>query len=248
METERKTAFITGGSRGIGRAIARRLAKDGFNIVINYSKSDRSAEEVVREVKEYGVEAMAIKCDVSKYDEVEKAIDKIVEEFGSIDVVVNNAGISLRALVTETTEEQWERVINTNLKGAFLCSRRALPAMITNKAGRIINISSVWGLYGASYEAIYATAKGGLISFSQSLAREVGPSGITVNAIAPGAIDTEMLSQELDTDEMNSLIEEIPVGRLGKSEEVAAACIYLASDTSSYINGQVLRLDGGWKA
>jgi len=243
-----KVCLVTGASRGIGAAIARALAYQGANVAINYCSSRKEAISLKNELILSGVKAIAIKADVGNIIEVDKMFDIIEAELGKVNILVNNAGISLRALVTETTEEQWERVINTNLKGAFLCSRRALPAMITNKAGRIINISSVWGLYGASYEAIYATAKGGLISFSQSLAREVGPSGITVNAIAPGAIDTEMLSQELDTDEMNSLIEEIPVGRLGKSEEVAAACIYLASDTSSYINGQVLRLDGGWKA
>jgi len=243
-----KVCLVTGASRGIGAAIARALAYQGANVAINYCSSRKEAISLKNELILSGVKAIAIKADVGNKIEVDKMFDIIEDELGKVNILVNNAGISLRALVTETTEEQWERVINTNLKGAFLCSRRALPAMITNKAGRIINISSVWGLYGASYEAIYATAKGGLISFSQSLAREVGPSGITVNAIAPGAIDTEMLSQELDTDEMNSLIEEIPVGRLGKSEEVAAACIYLASDTSSYINGQVLRLDGGWKA
>jgi 3-oxoacyl-[acyl-carrier protein] reductase len=172
---------------------------------------------------------------------------QIEDKWGSVDLLVNNAGISLKRLFAETSEEEWQQVMDINLKGAFLCCRRALPAMIRNRFGRIVNIASIWGLRGASCESVYAASKGGLIALSRSLAMEMGPSGITVNVIAPGPVETDMLLQELDNDERAMLSEEIPLGRLASPDDVASACLFLLSPTASYINGQVLGLDGGWK-
>ena len=190
---------------------------------------------------------MAVQADISQGREVEVMFARIEDKWGSVDLLVNNAGISLKGLLTETTEEEWQQVMDINLKGAFLCCRRALPAMVKKRFGRIVNIASIWGLRGASCESVYAASKGGLIALSRSLAMEMGPSGITVNVIAPGPVQTDMLLQELDSDERKALSEEIPLGRLASPDDVASACLFLLSPAASYINGQALGLDGGWK-
>jgi len=190
---------------------------------------------------------MAVQADISQGREVEAMFARIEDKWGSVDLLVNNAGISLKRLFTETSEEEWHQVMDINLKGAFLCCRSALPAMIRTRFGRIVNIASIWGLRGASCETVYAASKGGLIALSRSLAMEMGPSGITVNVIAPGPVETDMLLQELDNDERAMLSVEIPLGRLASPDDVASACLFLLSPAASYINGQVLGIDGGWK-
>ncbi|MDD2510335.1 MAG: 3-oxoacyl-ACP reductase FabG [Syntrophomonas sp.] len=246
-ELEAYICLIAGGSRGIGAAIARAVAARGAHVIINYRSSELEALRLARELREKGAGVLAIRADLSRENEVERMFTRIEAEMGNVNAMVYNAGISQRGLLIESSEEQWDRVMNTNLKGAFLCSRRALPYMIRERFGRIINIASVLGITGASYESIYSSAKGGLIALTRSLAQEVGPSGITVNAIAPGPIFTDMLREELDEEEMADLTREIPVGRLGCPEDVAAACVFLLGREASFINGHILSLDGGWR-
>ncbi|MEW5762242.1 MAG: 3-oxoacyl-ACP reductase family protein [Bacillota bacterium] len=241
-----RVALVTGGSRGIGAAIARALAARGAEVAVNYCASTGEAAAVAKACKEYGGRALAVRADVTRAEDVEQLFTTVEQNLGGVDILVNNAGVSLRALVTETSEADWQRVLDVNLKAAFLCCRRALPGMIRRRHGRIINIASVWGLTGAAYEAAYAAAKGGLIAFTKSLAREVGSAGIVVNAVAPGPVESDMLRRELSPAERADLAGAIPAGRLGKPEDVAAACAFLASEEASFINGHVLRLDGGW--
>lgn len=239
--------LITGSSRGIGAQIARTVAAAGARTVINYLSSQQEAMQLQGELNEQGYQVMAVRADISQGREVEAMFAQIEDKWGSVDLLVNNTGISLKGLFTETSEEEWQQVMDINLKGAFLCCRRALPVMVRNRFGRIVNIASIWGLRGASCESVYAASKGGLIALSRSLAMEMGPSGITVNVIAPGPVETDMLLQELDNDERAMLSEEIPLGRLATTDDVASACLFLLSPAASYINGQVLGLDGGWK-
>lgn len=239
--------LVTGASRGIGAEIARVVAAAGAATAINYHNSKREALQLLEELNAQGHQAMAVKADISQSRDVEAMYADIEDKWGSVDLLVNNAGVSLRRLLTETSEEEWHQVMDINLKGAFLCSRQALPAMIRNRFGRIVNIASIWGLRGASCEAVYAASKGGLIALSRSMAAETGPSGISVNTIAPGPVQTDMLNQELDNDEMTALAGDIPLGRLAVPGDVASACLFLLSPAASYINGQVIGLDGGWK-
>lgn len=241
-----KIALVTGASRGIGAGIARELAKAGARVVVNYNTSLERAFKLAEDIEKEGGEALVIKADVAAFEEVEIMFSQIEKIWGEVDILINNAGVALRKLVTDTGEEEWDKVINTNLKGVFLCCRRALPAMIRKRYGRIINITSIWGITGASMEAVYAASKGGVIAFTKSLAREAGYSGVTVNAIAPGVIETDMLKEELTGEEIEDLKKEIPAGRLGKPEDIASLCLYIASDRASYINGQVITVDGGF--
>lgn len=243
-----QVALVTGGSKGIGAAVARALAAHGADVAVNYRLSREAAARVVDACRESGVRAVAVQADVADAEEVERLFAAAERKLGPVDILVNNAGVSLRALVMETSEEDWQRVLDVNLKAAFLCCRRALPGMIRRRYGRIINIASVWGLTGAACEAAYAAAKGGLIAFTKSLAREVGSAGIIVNAVAPGPVESEMLCRELSPAERAALAEAVPSGRLGRPEDVASACVFLASREASFINGHVLRLDGGWLA
>lgn len=248
MELTGSVCLVTGASRGIGSAIARSVSQAGASVAIHYNVSEDEARHLVEEITAQGCRAIAVQGDVAIAADVQRIFQQVEEYLGVVDLLVNNAGVSLRALITETSEQQWDRVMEVNVKGAFLCCRRALPAMITKKYGRIVNIASVQGLCGASMESAYAASKGALIALSRSLACEVGPSGITVNAIAPGPIITEMLSRELEPADLNDLADMIPIGRLGSPEEVAYACLMLLSRQASYINGAIVNLDGGWKA
>ena len=246
MHLSNKVVLVTGASRGIGAAIAKQLASEGYFIAINYNKSSEAAHRLHKEVSLTGCEAITVKADISSAAEVEAMFNYIERELGPVDILINNAGISSRGLVTDISEAEWDEVLSINLKGAFLCSKRAMPNMIRQRWGRIVSIASIWGITGASCEAVYATSKGGLIAFTKSLAKELAPNGITANVIAPGAIETDMLNLEIDAGEKQLLIEEIPVGRLGCPEDVASISSFLISDKASYINGQVITVDGGF--
>lgn len=239
-----KVAIITGASRGIGRAIAIELGKEGASVVINYSKDEEGAKKTLEVLRELGVVAYAIKRDVSSFEGAEEIINKTLEHFGKVDIVVNNAARSTLGLFMDATREDIEGLISTNLLGAMYLTKLAIPHML-GKGGAVLNISSMWGEVGASCEVLYSTSKGGLNLFTKALAKEMAPSNIRVNAIAPGVIDTKMNSF-LSQEEREELENEIPVGRFGLPEEIGKTAVFLCSDDSSYITGQILRVDGGY--
>jgi len=239
--------LVTGASRGIGAAVARAAAAQRARVVLNYHSSKHEAKMLEKELQGRGYTALAIQADVSRGNDVDRLFTETRSNFGEVDLLVNNAGISLRMLLQETSIAQWNRVIDTNLKSAFLCCRQAIPAMLNKRFGRIVNIASIQGISGASMESVYAASKGGLIALSKSLGSELAPSGITVNTIAPGPVATDMLYSGLDAEDMKLLLDEIPAGRLALPEEIANACIFLLSSEAAYINAQVLNIDGGWK-
>lgn len=241
---DKKTALVTGAGRGIGRAIAISLAKKGFMVVVNYNGSKDRAEETVEEIKSAGGNAEAYKCNVSSYSETQEMINYIIKEYGSLDVLVNNAGITRDGLLLKMSEEDYDAVLSINLKGAFNCIKHVTRQMLKQKSGRIINISSVVGVSGNAGQVNYSASKAGIIGITKSTAKELGSRGITVNAIAPGFIETEMtgvLSEEV----RKNMVGNIPLGRAGQAEDVAALAAFLASDEAAYITGQVINVDGG---
>ncbi|MGB8454263.1 MAG: 3-oxoacyl-ACP reductase FabG [Anaerocolumna sp.] len=241
---KRNTVLITGSSRGIGKAIAVRFAREGFNVIINCSHKEKELLLTKEEIESYQVPCMAYVGDVGNYDEVLNMITLAKQQFGTIDVLVNNAGISYVGLFTDMDIQLWNKIINTNLTSVFNCCKLVTPDMIARQKGKIINISSVWGSAGTSCEVAYSASKGGINAFTKALARELAPSNIQVNAVACGAIDTQM-NQFLSKEELSSLIEDIPANRFGRTEEVADFVFLLASG-NDYLNGQVIHLDGAW--
>ena len=240
----KKTVLVTGASRGIGKAVALKFAQKGYRVAINCVSRRDALMQVKKEVESYQTECLAYVGDVGVYDNCREMFDLVKKQFGPPDVLVNNAGISYIGLFQDMTPEDWDRVIRVNLDSVFYCCKLALPDMISRKSGRIINVSSVWGTAGASCETAYSAAKGGVNALTRALAKETAPSGIQVNAVACGAIDTEMNSFMSD-EELISLIDEIPMNRLGKASEVADLVYHLAYK-AGYLTGQVITLDGGW--
>jgi 3-oxoacyl-[acyl-carrier protein] reductase len=239
-----KVALVTGGSRGIGRAICLELAAQGAKVVVNYAGSQAAAEAVVAQIKEQGGEALAVQGDVASYEDAEKMVKATLEAFGRVDILVNNAGITRDNLLIRMKEEDWDAVLNTNLKGVFNCTKAVARPMMKQRFGRIINITSVVGVIGNPGQANYVSAKAGVIGLTKSSAKELSSRGITVNAVAPGYIETDM-TEKLGEDVKSKLFEAIPLQRLGRPEDIANVVSFLASDKASYITGQVLNVDGG---
>ncbi|MCM8901839.1 3-oxoacyl-[acyl-carrier-protein] reductase [Caldicoprobacter algeriensis] len=244
MELEGRTALVTGASRGIGRAIAIYLAELGAQVAVNYSSSEQRAIEVVEAIKEKGGRAIAVKADVSNPQEVEAMFEKVLNEFGDLHILVNNAGITRDALLIRMKQEDWDAVLDTNLKGVYNCSKAAAKIMIKKRRGKIINISSVVGVAGNAGQSNYAAAKAGVIGFSKAIARELAPRNIQVNVVAPGFIKTDMTAA-LPESIRQEMLKQIPLGRYGDPMDVAYVVGFLASDKSQYITGQVIHVDGG---
>lgn len=239
-----KTILITGASRGIGADIARVFAKNGYNVVINYYKSETQAQNLASELSTYGVRAVAIKADVGNPAEVKNLIKQTLAIFGKIDVLVNNAGVSLNKLLIDSTTQDIEDVMLTNLLGTIYVTKEMLPSMLSNNYGKIINIASMWGNYGGSMESVYSASKGGVIAFTKAIAKEVGLNGINVNCICPGVIVTDMLNN-LTIEDMQNLKNQTAIGRVGYPRDISALVYFLASDDASYITGSVINADGG---
>lgn len=234
-----KVAIVTGASRGIGREIAKELAKNGIKVIANYNKSEQQAQTLQEEYPNIDI----FKADVSNRDQIKQMVNYTIRKYGKIDILINNAGISENKLFTDVTDNDWDRIINNNLYSAFCTTQEVLPNMIHNKEGKIINISSVWGMVGASCESIYSISKAGIDAMTKSLAKELGPSNIKVNSIAPGIIDTEM-NKNLTEDDIKELKDEIPLGKIGKATDVTKCINWLIED--NYTTGQVISVNGGW--
>lgn len=240
-----KTVLITGSSRGIGAAIARRL-NDEYKIIINYNKSKDNAFALMQELRETNPNVIAIKANVSDESEVENMFSIAEKNFGHVDILINNAGISHFSLIQDIDFGTWKDVLNTNLNSVFLNSKRAIPNMISKQYGVIINMSSIWGEIGASMETLYSASKGAINTFTKAMAKELAPSGIRVNAIAPGIVDTDMMRNDFSESELLDLKKEVDTNRFAKPEEIAGLVRYLISDEASYITGDIIHINGGF--
>lgn len=238
-----KTVIVTGGSRGIGAAIVEELASNNYNIVLNYNNSEQSAKQIQNELKENGINIEIFKADVSKRDEVKELIDFTIKKYNNIDVLINNAGIDQIKLFMDTTDEDWKNIIQTNLTSVFYCSQEVLKNMIHNKNGCIINISSIWGITGASCEVAYSASKAAIDGMTKALAKEMGPSNIRINSIAPGFVETDM-NKNIPEEEIEEIKKEIPLGRISKPEEITKSIKWLIED--EYVTGQIISVNGGW--
>ena len=238
-----KVAIVTGGSRGIGRAIVETLARKGINVIANYNQSEEKAKQLQENLEKENIHIDIIKADVSKREEVKKMVDMVIKKYGKIDVLINNAGISQEKLFQDITDDDWEHVMKVNLYSAFCATQEVLPYMLSQKSGCIINISSIYGIIGGSCAVAYSATKAGMDGMTKALAKELGPSNIRVNSIAPGCIDTDMNKQYTEED-MNQVKEETPLERIGKPEDIAKCAMWLVEDT--FTTGQVISINGGW--
>lgn len=241
-----KTVVVTGASKGIGRAVAKEFANNGYNVVICYNKSVSDAQQLLNEVSQT-TRAIAVKVDVSNEDDVQNMIDITKKSFGTIDVLVNCAGVSDTRLLIDSTKEDYDFVFDTNMRGTYNTCKLVGREMLSNQSGKIINISSIWGLRGGSCESVYSASKGAIIAFTKALAKELGPNGINVNAVAPGFIQTDM-TKYVTNEIKQEIMESSALGRLGTPEDVASVVLFLASEKSEFITGQVIGVDGGWLA
>lgn len=239
-----KVALVTGASRGIGKAIALSFSREGAFVIINYNGSKEKAEEVKNEIIEKGGKAEIYQCNVAKENEIKEMIDFIIKTYGKLDILVNNAGITKDGLIMKLSEDDFDNVMNINLKGTFLCTKHVARQMMKQRSGRIINMSSVVGVMGNAGQVNYSASKAGIIGLTKSLAKEIGSRGVTVNAVAPGYIVTDM-TNELSDSVKEKILEGVPLKRMGKPEDIAEACTFLASDKASYITGQVIGINGG---
>lgn len=248
MKLQDKVAIVTGSGRGIGRAIAIELAKAGAKVVVT-SRHTEECAEVCDVIGGEGGESLCVQCDVSKKNDVEALVKQTVEKFGTVDILVNNAGVVRQGPLTEMSEEDWDFVLDINLKGAFLFSKAVAPIMMKKKSGKIVSIASIAGEVGFANTSAYCASKGGLINLTRELALEMAPYNVNVNAVDPGVIETDMTSDMLEDEAtQKGLLSQIPMGRVGQPEEIAKAVLFLASDDASYVTGQALTVDGGWVA